>query len=103
MGLGFGFRPVRSRAVHDGPAPDRFEQERWLPMFFSKLAQRLRDDRGLLIPLTAYLDARVEHLDGAYLKVQVALEAFSRLLVEEHLASTKKPTVLVRDTAKWLK
>ncbi|WP_242344372.1 hypothetical protein [Anaeromyxobacter terrae] len=50
----------------------------WLPEFFAQAARALADDDATAwVFYNAYMDSLSEHLDGSYLKLQVALEALS--------------------------
>lgn len=70
----------------------------WLPEFFRLVAQKLVTVglEPLIIPITTYLDSQADHLDGAYLKAQVGLEAFSKRIVSEG-----SPESLVNDVTVW--
>lgn len=99
MGLALGSRSWRNCGVSDGPVPDRFETERWRPVLFGKVATYLAKEAKVSIdvPIAAYLDTTTDHLDGAYLKAQVALEAVCAQVVPKAISA-----VLVRDTKAWL-
>lgn len=96
MGVGtFTRQPRRQRA----PVPDDIGQgATWIAAFFESLATRLSADglHPLRIPIAAYLDSITDHVDGAYLKAQVGLEAFAKYLV-----ATEGRKLLVKDEAKW--
>lgn len=99
-GLHFGFRPVKEAQGADGPIPDRFDtRERWLPIAFTALSQKMAEENAspLRIPLSAFLDAAGDHVDGAYMKIQVAMEAFCHALPKPAGATT-----LVKDNGAWL-
>ena len=96
MGVGtFTRQPGRHRV----PVPDDIGHVAiWVPAFFKALAGRLSADglHPLRIPIAAYLDSVSDHLDGAYLKVHVGLEAFAK-----HLVAAEPKQLLVKDEALW--
>lgn len=101
MGLHFGFRPVKEGTGGDGPIVDRFDTvNRWIPVAFAALCKKMADDRAspLRVPLSGFLDAAGDHVDGAYMKIQVATEAFCHELPKPTGATT-----LVKDNAAWIK
>lgn len=82
------------------PVPDFGADARvWLPHFFSLVAASFcgPTSEALLIAVTAYLDSVADHLDGAYLKAQVGLEAFANRI------ATRDPSekLLVKDGGAW--
>jgi hypothetical protein len=98
IGLALGIGESRDRGLSDGPVPDRFERERWRPILFNKVAMHLaKGGIALDVPIAAYLDTKLDHLDGAYLKAQIALEAFCGLIVGK-----REQTVLVKDSKAWI-
>ncbi|MBX7123957.1 MAG: hypothetical protein K1X42_17660 [Opitutaceae bacterium] len=70
----------------------------WGPEFFRLLAAKLRQDglEPLIIPITAYLDSERDHLDGAYMKAQVGLEAFAKRVTRHG-----SPALVVKDAKAW--
>lgn len=96
MGVGTFTRPPRRQRA---PVPDDIGQgATWIAAFFGSLASRLSADglHPLRIPIAAYLDSITDHVDGAYLKAQVGLEAFAK-----HLVATEGKKLLVKDEAQW--
>jgi hypothetical protein len=78
-----GFRSLDSTR-RSMPVPDDYVPGGcWVVVLFNRLARRLAADGSvdLVVPIGAFLDAVSEHLDGAYLKLQVAVERFARDLV----------------------
>jgi hypothetical protein len=87
---------LRYTDKHRSPVPDfLWDAEVWPPEFFRLVATALHNDglQPLLIPIGAYLDAEAGHLDGGYLTVHTALEAFANSLLKAEL--------LVRDEENW--
>jgi len=82
------------------PLPDHWcEAEVWVPKFFETLSARFADDADyetLLVASTAYLDSVDDHMDGAYLKAQVGLEA----LAQKILTGGDRPSI-VKDEEAW--
>lgn len=89
---------MRAPDRHRCPVPDGLWSQAYMPELFRLIAAKMASDgRELLtIPITAYLDSVVDHLDGAYLKAQVGLEAFATRLAKR---STRR--LLVRDERSW--
>jgi hypothetical protein len=93
VGVDAGLQPVGAVGPHFGfrrrkgdetwpPIPDRFHlPNAWATVLFPKIAARLVDptDR-VFVAMSGYMDSLVDHLDGAYLKAQVALEAYCKSL-----------------------
>lgn len=74
----------RRQSGYRPPVPHHFNHAQvWLPEFFRHLASKIATEglEPLIIAISAYLDAQTDHLDGAYLKAHVGLEAFARRLV----------------------
>jgi hypothetical protein len=89
----------RASGKHRCPVPDDvFQADEWMPGFFQLLAKRIHEPNpeALIIGIVSYLDAETDHLDGAYLKAQVGLEAIAKRLVGEGT-----PEIIVRDEAEW--
>jgi hypothetical protein len=80
------------------PVSRRAETGCWSAAFFAAAARALAQDRESLswVVLSAYLDSLDEHLDGAYLKLQVALEAVC------HEVPRPASPLLVADARAWL-
>ncbi|WP_437535061.1 hypothetical protein WME79_12550 [Sorangium sp. So ce726] len=96
MSLGSLERP---RTSYRPPvAHELTETNVWMPEFFRLLAAKLSTDshEALTVAITSYLDAESDHVDGAYLKAQVGLEAFARRIVNE-----TSPELLVKDKLDW--
>lgn len=74
------------------------EAEIWQPEFFRRVALKIGEDgmEPLIIAIAAYLDSVSDHLDGAYLKAQVGLEAFAKRIIGE-----SSPDLLVKDGEAW--
>lgn len=96
MSLG-GFE--RPHTTYRPPVAHRLDEAQiWLPEFFRLVASKI-SMQGLepvVIAIAAYLDSEADHLDGAYLKAQVGLEAFAKRIVTE-----SSPDLLVKDDAGW--
>lgn len=89
----------RAHSNYRPPVAHRFaEAQVWLPEFFRLLASKIKEEgvEPLIIAITAYLDAESDHLDGAYLKAQVGLEAFARRIHHD-----TSPALWVNDGADW--
>jgi len=73
----------------------------WMAPFFVRLSAALRapEDIGLRVALVFYLDALGDHLDGAYLRHHVAVEAFAKTLRTTVIKPTK--STLVADEERW--
>jgi hypothetical protein len=97
MGPHLGFHRTGERFSLP-PVPDEVSDEHlWIPALFQKIAATLaREDDRAYIAVAGYLDALVDHLDGAYLKAQVALEAYAK-----HVIGRDKPPSLVADLDAW--
>lgn len=82
------------------PVPHLFSKETWLAPFFEHVSQayRSKPELRLYVPLGLYLDALVDHLDGSYLKLHVALEAFSLNLLKQ---IPEEKTVIVKEWKDW--
>lgn len=89
---------VRSTAAHP-PVPVGFQGDGrcWAAPFFARTSAALsRANESLAwVGVGSYLDSLEEHLDGAYLKLQVALEAMS------HGVERSRSGALVRNSADW--
>lgn len=91
-----------ARGIKKGraPVPDFLEDgEAWPPELFRLLSQKLHAEgiERLTIAIAAYLDSQSDHLDGAYLKAHVGLEAFAKRVVTK-----TTPDLLVHDKEKWI-
>jgi hypothetical protein len=89
----------RPRSRYRPPTAHRMgESEIWLPELFRLVALKLAGNESLPleIAITSYLDSKSDHLDGAYLKAQVGLEA-----VANRIASAGTPDLLVKDENDW--
>jgi len=97
-GVALGFRRTLGAQLHRPPIPPRDQRtEHWAPILFASTA------RALVVPdspyetlLIALLDSTIDHLDGAYLKLQVAIEAYCTA----RTANGGRPP-LVRDQPEW--
>jgi hypothetical protein len=95
FGPELGFRPL-AVALKRAPVPDGYFSECWTAALFPRLARALASkDNKVHVATTGYLDSLADHLDGAYLKAQVALEAYSASLVK------REDRCLVRDKKAW--
>lgn len=84
---------------HRSPVPDHIREAAvWIPALFQLVAMKLNAEglEPLVIAIASYLDAEADHLDGAYLKAQVGLEAFAK-----RLARGGQAEQLVRDEKAW--
>lgn len=98
MSLGSLERP---RSKYRPPVAHRFDEaDKWLPEFFRLVALKIsqRGAEPLIIAIASYLDSQADHLDGAYLKAHVGLEAFGKRIVAE-----SSPDLLVKDEVEWKK
>jgi hypothetical protein len=96
MSLGSLERP---RTSYRPPVPHEFtEAQAWMPEFFRLLASKFSNGgyEPLTIAITSYLDAESDHLDGAYLKAQVGLEAFAKRITTQESAE-----ILVKNDTNW--
>lgn len=106
-GVALGGRRATSRArAADGPVPDTTIQECWIPVLFRCLAAAmLGDDLPWGLACNAYLDGVTDPtIDGGYLKLHVALEAFAKALLRRDEAESRgapSPRRLVRDQKEW--
>jgi hypothetical protein len=94
-------RAVGSALGHRCPVPDELPTSNthvWLPELFRLLSAKIQagDVQPLITAIASYTDAAGDHLDGAYMKAQVGLEAFSERLVGR---ASSRP--LVQDIEKW--
>jgi hypothetical protein len=86
---------VRHTHKHRSPVPDfLWDAGTWPPEFFRLVAMKLHEEglQPLVIAIASYLDAEADHLDGAYLKAHVGLEAFAKKLLSQNT-----PDLLVQD------
>ncbi|WP_437625985.1 DUF2934 domain-containing protein [Sorangium sp. So ce1151] len=89
----------RSRSNYRPPVTHELgETQIWIPEFFRLAASKLSADgpEPLIIAIASYLDAENDHLDGAYLKAQVGLEAFAKRIVSETASG-----ILVKNETDW--
>ena len=97
VGPHLGFRDSHGTETHS-PVPDKFDADCWPPVLFSKIVAKLRDESDRThIALAGYMDSFTDHLDGAYLKSQVAPEAYCKSLL------SSQTRMLVRDKKVWAK
>jgi hypothetical protein len=83
LGPHLGFRERAGEETWP-PIPDGLDGKARVSVLVPKLAAKLADpDDRVFIAVAGYMDALVDHLDGAYLKAQVALEAFCKSLGPE--------------------
>ncbi len=96
MHLGMG----RMEDAHGCPLVPTSVREAWQAAFFTRLSQKLRDapELRLYIPLALYVDVLDEHLDGAYLKLHVGLEAFAERVVSTRAVGNDP---LVKSISEW--
>lgn len=90
---------VRDIQGSRAPVPDFLaDGEVWPPELFRRLALQIQGDglEPLIIAITSYLDSASDHLDGAYLKAQVGLEAFAK-----RMAARSSPELVVKDATEW--
>lgn len=105
-GAGPGLGGERRRAVSDGPVTARGS---WEPVLFRRLAHATREDElPWGVACAAVLDAGTDStIDGAYLKLHVALEGFAAALLKNgrgRAASGDTPLrLLVHDKEAWKK
>ena len=95
LGPGLGFREKAGTETHS-PVPDRRDAKCWAPVLFPKVVAKLDDPEDrVFVAIAGYLDSLVDHLDGAYLKAQVALEAYCKSLL------VARPKFIVKDEREW--
>jgi hypothetical protein len=96
-GRPMGRRPFRY--THLGrPVPQPWRGPFWPSLLFRCLTRTGEESsarRHLYLPLSYYLDAMDDHLDGQSLRLHIGMEAFAK-----HL-STPKPALLVKDADEW--
>jgi hypothetical protein len=95
-GLGWG---RRRRTTNPRVPPAPLDEERYVAKLFRKaaVARATKPDLRLEIPLCYYVESLEDHLDGAYLKLQVALEALADRLIKQ----TPMPPLLVKNARAW--
>lgn len=105
-GAGPGLGGERRRAVSDGPVPARGS---WEPVLFRRLAHAMREvDLPWGVACGAFLDAVADStIDGAYLKLQTALEGFATALLKRGARGSaaerdKASRLLVHDAKSWM-
>ena len=94
-------RSARQGQRTDPPAPLQLIGPCWAAPFFEAISNtyRQRPELRLHIPLAFYLDALASHhVEGRYLYLHVALEAFAYWLLEQKVT---EPTVPLVDKVKW--
>jgi hypothetical protein len=99
-----GNRVPKRRRSADGPVPDEVSNECWIPVFFRRLALAMAQQSEVPwgVACNAYLDSVSDAtIDGRYLKVQVALEAFARGLLKSQKGKLA-PRFLVKDKDAWV-
>lgn len=92
---------ARNAGKHRTPVPDDIgEGALWVSQLFRSMTTRIHEEglEPLLIAIASYLDSETDHLDGAYLKGQVGLEAFAKRLL-----GSQPTELLVKDEAAWKK
>ncbi len=98
-GVGLGFRRLKGIEPLWPPVPPG-PDENWLPALFSQGAAALKAEHSAHeVLLAALLDSMVDHLDGAYLKLQVGIEAYCK----EATQNAAKRPLLVQDIRSWKK
>lgn len=92
--------PDSSRTACPVPSHFHSSQEVWVAPFFERLSNAYhgRPEMKLYVPLELYLDALIDHLDGSYLKLHVALEAFALNVLEQ---APKEKTMIVMCWKEW--
>lgn len=102
-----GNRITKRRRRADGPVPDDVSEECWVPVLFNRLANAMTsNDLPWGLVCNTYLDsAHDATIDGGYLKLHVALEAFGKALLNKEEAAqggAKTPLRrLVGDKDEW--
>jgi len=100
-----GNRETKRRRRIDGPVPDD-RDESWVSVFFHRLATAMARASELPwgVACNAYLDSDSDPtIDGQYLKLQVALEAFANALLKQAERKTKaEPRLLVKSRDAWV-
>ncbi len=101
-----GNRQTKRRGRADGPVPDDVAHECWVPVFFHRLATAMvaTPDLPWGMACNAYLDSISDAtIDGRYLHVHVALEAFATALLKRDSKKKAKPRLLVKDGETWVR
>ena len=82
------------------PVPFLWSRETWMAPLFRRISEtyRQKPELRLYIPLGYFVDALTDHLDGAYLKIQVALEAFAASVLG---IGKDENAVIVKDWGAW--
>jgi hypothetical protein len=100
-----GGHEMKRRQRANGPVPDFPSHEYWIPAFFCRLAKAMveKPDLPWGVACTNYLDSiSNETIDGRYLKLHVALEAFARALLKADEGKKKTPPrLLVKSGETW--
>ncbi len=89
----------------DGPVPDDSPSESWVAVFFQKLATAMAEAPSLPwgVACAAYLDSVSDAtIDGQYLKLHVALEAFGTALLKQDEQKRGVSPLLVKDGKAWV-
>lgn len=101
-----GNRTTQRRCRADGPVPDDVCDECWVPVLFRCLAAAMASDDSLPwgVACNTYLDSVSDAtIDGRYLKLHVALEAFAKALLRKEEGKKRAPRLLVENKKSWLK
>jgi hypothetical protein len=85
------------------PVPWTEPNHCWIAPFFVRLsaAMRSRAATGIRVPVALYRDALGDHLDGAYLRYHVAVEAFAKAIRKAN--KSKATDILVANEEEWTK
>jgi hypothetical protein len=99
-----GNRRTTKRRRADGPVPDEFSDECWIPVLFNRLASAMvARDLPWGVACNAYVDSASDAtIDAKYLKLHVALEAFATALPKGG-AQEEPARFLVKDKKAWKK
>lgn len=103
--LGGNRETKTSRRASESPVPDDVVHECWIPVFFRALATTMKNDDELPwgVAVNAYLDSVSDAtLDGRYLKLQVALEAFAKALLKKQEKKKQQARFLVSNRDEWV-
>lgn len=101
-----GNRKTKRTGRADGPVPDDVVHECWVPVFFQRLATAMvaTPDLPWGMACNAYLDSLSDAtIDGRYLHVHVALEAFATALLKLDSKKKGKPRLLVKNGDAWVR
>jgi hypothetical protein len=101
-----GARETKRGGRADGPVPDDVVNECWIAVFFRRLAMAMVETPDLpwAMACNAYLDSISDAtIDGRYLHIHVALEAFAVALLKQEQKKKAEPRLLVKSSEAWVR